>query len=74
VRLRDLLEPVGGLGIVLGGVRVVLLRESPVLLLDLVLGGRGAHTEHGVVVLALGHAMDARAGGGRCGGDRRDQY
>src|SRR5206468_4749709 len=55
VGLRDLLESLRRLGIALVRVRVVLLGELAVRLLDLVLGSAGAYAEYGVEVLRLWH-------------------
>src|ERR1035437_9932229 len=55
IRLRDRLERVGGLGIVRVLVRVVLRRETAVLLLDLGLRSGRRYAEDGVVVLLGSH-------------------
>ena len=55
IRLRDLLEALGGLGIVLVFVRMMLRGELAVLLLDFFLRRRGRNAHHRVVILRLSH-------------------
>src|SRR6185503_2625450 len=57
IRLRDLLEALGGLGIVRVFVRVMLRGELPIRLLDLVLRRRRRNSDDGVVILRLGHIV-----------------
>ena len=55
VRLGDLLEAVGGLGIVLVRVRMVSLRQSPIGLLDVVLARVRRDAEDTVIIPGLCH-------------------
>src|SRR5262249_39066103 len=55
VRLIDLLEAVGGLRVVGVAVRMVLLREAPERLLDLVRGGGFGDSQHLIVVALCCH-------------------